>query len=369
MTIEDLVRAAQERQAERAVPADRIRAALPARIARHRRRNRLGTAAVVTAVAVAAVMPAVVLRGDDTGRPDRPVAAVPSTTARADPATTALPAAPSMPAKLMLRLQPGWVPAGLAEHRRGAYLGHPDDATGPTLSRVWKPRAGPGDSRGGPELTLSLFSATSPANGVDSSGRRVDVNGRTGYYTPAGGDQKSSVTWSQAGTTLLLSANRLDIAEQDLLRMARSLRPDPGFYTTPVRPGRLPAGWTTTDVIISGPSPDSWRAELRAAPSSPGTPPTGKDRSRSPAEGVTVIVGPTTEAPAGGKAMTVGGRPARQPVRADAAGRDLTYLVVELGGGRLMTLIGEGERLDVPALTTVAEEVEIAPRGMDWIGS
>lgn len=64
--IEDLIRSAQELQADRAVSTDRIRAALPSRVDSVRRRRRfsmLGATVATAVVAAAVTIPAVALRG------------------------------------------------------------------------------------------------------------------------------------------------------------------------------------------------------------------------------------------------------------------------------------------------------------------
>jgi hypothetical protein len=72
---------------------------------------------------------------------------------------------------------------------------------------------------------------------------------------------------------------------------------------------------------------------------------------------------------AGGETLTVGGHPARHPVRTDEPGKSLIYLVVDLGKGRLMTLIGEGGGISLNDLTKIAEQVEITPARLDWLGA
>jgi hypothetical protein len=121
----------------------------------------------------------------------------------------------------------------------------------------------------------------------------------------------------EAHTVLMLTASHLDIFQPDLLRMARSVRPDPGTVAAPVRLGWLPAGWRTTNVTISGPSAAAWRGEVAAA---------------------------------------------------NPAGRSLRYLVVDLGGGRLLTLTGDGGGISLEDLTRIAEQVDITPTGLDWLG-
>lgn len=65
--IEGLIRYAQERQADRAVDPERVRAVLPARRRRHVRQHRLGMISAAAAVAVVATVPALVLGGGGDG--------------------------------------------------------------------------------------------------------------------------------------------------------------------------------------------------------------------------------------------------------------------------------------------------------------
>ena len=69
----------------------------------------------------------------------------------------------------------------------------------------------------------------------DTSGHAVDINGDRGFYQADSG-RKSSVNWAPAPHTLLiLSAGRLALPEKELLRIARSLRPETGTVDAPVR--------------------------------------------------------------------------------------------------------------------------------------
>ncbi|GIE88956.1 hypothetical protein [Actinoplanes regularis] len=375
--IEDLIRTAQERQADRALPADRIRAALPRRAAQARRRRRYGMAgAAVAAVSVAAAVtvPVVLLRGPG------PAGTAPTAAGAATAPSGAEPTVAALPQTYPLGYRPAWAPPGFGERIRFADSSQPGDPFGPTVQRVWKKQVGPGDPWNGAGITLYVRTEVpDPAQAMDTSGQRVDINGVRGYYS-AGGDAKSYVDWSPNGhTVLMLAAGHFDISKADLLRMARSVRPDPTVATIPVNLRWLPEGWTTTAATISGQGPTTWRAEVsavrREVPTGAATP--GKDkRGVPPVEGGTVetgslsvVVGAVTDAPAGGKQLTVGGHPARQPVRTDAPGRDLIYLVVDLGQGRLMTLVGEGAGLTVDDLVKVAEQAEVNPPGKGWIGN
>ena len=123
--------------------------------------------------------------------------------------------------------------------------------------------------------------------------------------------------------------------------------------------------------MISGKSAGTWRGEVLADARGL-EPSTGdgvnKEDAASGAGQLSVVVGTTTDAPDGGERLVVGGRPARHPVRADEAGKDLRYLVVELGQGRLMTLVGSGGGLDLAVLGKVAAPVETDPAALSWLG-
>jgi hypothetical protein len=376
--IEDLIRAAQEEQARRAVPESRVLAGLPA--LRRRRRRLVLLGAGVTAAA-AAVVPVVVLAGPPAVAPvPLSPAAAPSVPATG-PSVSAVvpPVAASLPAQVALGYRPGWVPAGFAEYVRQADIG--DDDLGPTLVRVWRRSVGAGDPWGEPGGQLDFYvrtDVTDPAAAVYRGGEKVDVNGADGWYSPAQGDKKSSLTWIAGDdTVLMLATSRLDLRKADLLRVARSVRPDPGVTTNPVRLRWLPDGWSAAHSTVSGPSAGRWRASVNAVTAPPVTAslPAGADKGEGGAEGgrdrygdVTVTVGESAEAPDGGRELTVAGRPAREPVRADEAGKGLRYLVVELGSGRVMTLVGSGAGLSAGDLVRIAEGAEVTPAGLEWLG-
>ncbi|GAA4957844.1 hypothetical protein [Actinoplanes utahensis] len=373
--IEDVIRAAQSRRAEQAPSAERIRAGLPRRAAKVRNQRRYGLAgAVVAAAAVtaAAVVPSLAL-GDRTPpavvQPAGPAGSPSGPAKSAAPATSA---APQRSLEVALGFRPHWVPSGFREHLRHVMLGA-DDGADPTLLRVWKtgvPDAADPTKGGGLSLSVST-GVEDPANIQDTSGERVDINGAPGFLSGAR-DGKSSVSWSPGeGTVLSIDASRVRISESDLLKMARSVRPDTGVATNPVRLTWLPDGWVSQAALVGGRSAAGWHSEILA-----GTPMTGvssdvqgkeaKEGKVSTGGDVNITVGTTSLAPAGGTILTVNGWRARNPVRTDLPGQSLTYLVVELGGGRLMTLVSQGTTLD--GLKRIAEGAEIEPSGLEWIG-
>jgi hypothetical protein len=373
--IEDLIRTAQDRQAERAVPADRIRSALPGRVAAVRRRRRygmLGATVAAAAVTAAVTVPTLVLR-DGSAAPVV-VADAPSNPPSPASGMMAAPTTVAQPAEIPLRYRPTWVPSGFSERVRQADgSGSSHDLLGPTVTRVWKKQAVAGDPWGGAEIAFYLRIAVPDATqALNRSGQQVDVNGAHGYFSASQGDGKSSVDWALGEHTMLMIAtSHVEISKADLLKMARSVRPELEIFSIPVRLRWLPDGWATTGFTVSGPSATAWRAEAGVASLTqpeigPGK--TGKENGHALAASLTVVVGGTTDAPSGGQRLTVGGRPARHPVRTDEPGKRLIYLVVDLGPGRLMTLVGQGGGLTLDDLAKVAEHTEISTAGQDWLG-
>ncbi|WP_436531312.1 hypothetical protein [Actinoplanes sp. HUAS TT8] len=375
INIEDLIRTAQERQAERAAPADRIRAALPQRAAVARRRRRYGAlAATVAAAAVTAAVtvPALALRG--TGPTLTPPTAAAPTISAGPPLTVTQTA--SLPAEISLEYRPTWVPAGYGERVRQADTGEPGMSPGPRLMRVWKKQLDAGEPWIGASITLYVRPRVADlARGVmDTSGQKVDINGVDGWFSPSRGDGTSSLNWEAADhTVLMISTSQVEIDKADLLRMARSVRPDPAIFTVPVRLRWLPDGMVTAGATVSGPSAGVWRASINAARREVSSPTVGQDEQGEPVQGtgvadtasIFVVVGTTTDAPSGGEKLTIGGRPARHPVNTNPGAKDFVYLVVDLGHGRLMTLTGLGAAFD--DLVKVAEQAQITPVGLDWL--
>jgi hypothetical protein len=245
---------------------------------------------------------------------------------------------------------------------------------------VWRDRIGPGDPSDETGALLVLYVVTGVADVstmINTDSRPVDITGSDGYVEgyPARHVSRASVVWSPAPNTVLsLLAYRLTISEQDLLRAARSVRPDPGGFTVPIRLGTLPSGWASDKFSVSGAAPDTWRAAIDVRRR------TGSPRKGAGAEAdLSVAVGTVTEAPPGGDSLTVSGHPARHVVPAPLmvagglpgvekpAANQPTYLVVDLGNGRLLTLIEHGG-LTRDDLRAIAEDVEITPGDLNWIG-
>ncbi|GAA4608457.1 hypothetical protein BJY16_006852 [Actinoplanes octamycinicus] len=362
--IEDLIRATQEAQADRALPADRIRANLPKRAATVRRRQRFGllsAGVAAAAVAAAVTVPALALRGSEPVAP--PTQAAAPASAKPSPSATTQ----ELPTKLGYR--PTWAPPGFSERIRQTGTAAPGDPFGPTVMRYWTKQVGTGDpmSDAGPQVQLYVRTEVSGEGRLTANGgKKVDINGAPGYYHEGGG--KSYLDWGvDEHTVLSLATTHYVMSKADMLKMARSVRPDPGVTTVPVRLRWLPDGWSVNTAIVSGDHKDTWRAGLLVEkPAVEGI----KDKEAlSQATGqMSVVVGSSTEAPAGGRELTVGGHPARQPVRSESFAKSMLYLVVDLGHGRLMTLVGEGAGITREDLVKIAEQAEISPDAPDWIG-
>jgi hypothetical protein len=328
--LERLIRAAQERQAQRAVAPDRVRAALPERAARTVRRRRrrygvLGAVAVAASVAAAVTVPALALRGGSGATTPR-VAVPPSAPVTGTPGTaTAGEASP-------LRFRPTWLPPGLLERSRLRQF----DAGG-AVQRFWtsEPVGTDGNDGGGRSVSLRVSGGQKPTDPQNNGGTPVDVNGKTGYYHGTADSTKSYVEWRADTQSVVSIAQHGSVSQADMLRIARSVQPDPGRVRIPLTLGWLPAGLTVSIGEVSGDSPGKWMARLSAEEPSTGA--EGKVR-----RSVMASISPTTTAPAGGEQLTVGGHPARLVKRADIPELDMTYLVVDLGGGTLLTVLGHG---------------------------
>ena len=166
-TMDDLLRQALQRQAERAVDPARVRAALPARAAR-RARRRYGSLAVgLTAAAALAVFAVPVLGLDDARSGDPAASPVP-----ADTPSTSAAAAPLTPDSVALRYRPTWLPSGLRERARTVPLGPGNAYDGPV--RTWKRAdAAGGTDKGGSRLEFGAIGLKDGANQFGDGGRPV----------------------------------------------------------------------------------------------------------------------------------------------------------------------------------------------------
>src|SRR6185295_19488814 len=111
------------------------------------------------------------------------------------------------------------------------------------------------------------------------------------------------VAWSHDGFQFMVGARRLPLSKEDMLRIARSVRPDASVLPVPLAVGSWPDGVVPAFVTMIGDSPTSWFASVDApvAPQFPG------DVPRT----LTVSVGTTSQGHGGGEPLTVAGHPAR----------------------------------------------------------
>lgn len=364
--LEDLVREAQQRLAERAVHPDRVRAALPARAARRARQRRygaVGLAAVAAAVVVAVAAPVLALRGGSGGPPPLQVGAQPASPTAPAPRLGAAP----------LAFRPTWLPTGWTERVRRSSV---DTSAHPRLgpvSRMWTTGpVGTDGTGGGNSLSLDSRAATGPADPGANSGTPVDIGGQRGYLHDAGG--KSYVEWrTRDGRVVSLQQHGSAVSTSDLLRVARSVRPDTGQLRPPLALGWLPADLSVCSVEVSGDSPTSWFARLDAEVTVPVSPtPDGAAAKMAPRD-IMVTLSPTTTAPAGGQRLTVSGHPARLVTRTDIPELNMRYLVVDLGAGRLLTVIAQWpgtNPITQADMVKVAEHASLDPTpDVSWIGT
>lgn len=381
-TEEEMIRQALQRQADRALPVDRIKAALPTSTARRTRRSRFragaGLAAATVAVGAAVAVPVLGLAPDSRPPTAGRQQAVPPPQAPAAPGQAAPGQAPSAP--LPLRFRPTWLPSGFTERSRIVMAGE-----APTVVQAWKksPPTAP-MSIGGARLELTVQPAPDDANPVGDVGTEVDVNGRTGRLVgELDGDGKSYLVWMPDNATVL-SVQHIGagVSQAELLRFARSVRPSPAVQEAPLRAGWLPAEMRLSpSVEIMGNWRTSWLAtmyveqpSLAPAPE----PSTAEDKSklerrrgRDPLR-VVLTIGTQTEAPAGGERIKVGGRPARFVSRTVPVKETFEQfsVVVELGDRRLLTATTSDASTSRADLLRIAEHVEVGDGpDLSWIGS
>jgi hypothetical protein len=370
---EELIRQALERQAERAVDPDRVRAALPRRAARRARRRYATVAAGAVAAAALAAFAVPVLALDDGGGTGQVAASNPP-----PPASTGA-TTPATPTAVALRYGPTWLPSGLVERSRSVPLGPGNPYDGPV--RIWKrANTDPGVDMGGNRLEFAAIGLKDGANQFGDVGTPVDINGRPGRLSGSASDGKSYLHWLiDPQTVVFIHQVEMGLSDADMLRMARSVQPDPGQFQVPLRLDGLPAGMTPFRVEISGDSPGNWRLEASAigaqpagAASATGTEgKESKERASSSERWVYIRLGPTTDAPDGGESTVIGGRPARiaaRPIDIPVPGEH-TYVVVDLESGRKLTvysLVPDVSRADLVAVA--AGTVVGAAPDLSWLG-
>jgi hypothetical protein len=377
--IDDVIREAVREQERLAAPADRVRAALPTRAASYARRRRAtvgltAMAAAAAAVAVAVAVPTVLREPAGGGG----VAAPPTAASTEDPAAD--PGLGSVP----LRFAPTWLPAGMVERSRFVPVtGTPATKSG--MVRVWSRE--PLDQESGfvaDDAHVGLYASRArpdpgadhaPPVAVDENGQRirgggtvaeVDVDGRPGRY------YDGMVTWQiDEKTQLMLVAPGVGLSKEDLLRIARSVRPDSTALRSPLRLGWLPDGFVEQDLTVAGNSATEWEARMVAE---------RKATPDEPAKGfVSVELGPRNgDDPSSGERFEIDGRPARLTqvdieLTTRPGYRARWALVVDLDSGRRLTVFGgvgpHAGQAPVPTredVIRVAEHVELAEPDLTW---
>lgn len=368
---DDLLRQALQRQADRAPDPDRVRAALPSRAARRTRRRYGSMAGGLVAAAALAAFAVPVLALDDAPAPRGagPAAAM-------SPSASARDAAPTAPAAVGLRYRPTWLPAGLTERSRTVPLGPDFGYDGPV--RIWKrANAGAGFDTGGSRLEFGAVDTENGADQFGDHGQAVDINGKPGRLSSASGDGKSSLHWIIDPETVIFIHNvEAGLSDADLLRVARSVQPDPGQVAVPVRFGWLPTGMAPKLAQFAGDSADRWQLELTAYGRKPGaapTPTSKEEKTEDPDRGIYVRLGRTTDAPDGGESITVAGRPARIVVREIEGPKPVpgqhAYVVVELASGLKLTVFSVLPDVSRDDLIATAAAIEIGPApDLSWLG-
>jgi hypothetical protein len=344
-SIEELIREAQHQQADRAVHPTRVLAALSARRARVARRRRMTFAFASTAVAATMAVPIFVFA-------ERSGPAVTTGWVGGDPSPR--PSA-ALVAAVPMRFVPTWLPAGYTERQRSA--------TPNTVTRAWvtKPLRAPDYNPDEAGLKLTVMPAS--AQPTWPSLQEVDVNGAVGHYLHGVDGKSSFVTWLVDGQTALELASRDRVATKEvLLRVARSMRPDPSVLEPPFDLRSVPEGLTLQRGLgVSGNSPANWSSQVSVGRFNPD----GSVNNAAPFASISLgtVRGPTT----GGTAVRAGGRPAwfvKQRAIVPVTGY---YLIVDVGAGRWLTVFAVN--LSQERMLDLAQRVALRPApDVSWIG-
>jgi hypothetical protein len=334
-SIEDLVRAAQHEQADRAADPRRILAALPRRRAQVVRRRWFTLAVAAVAVAAVAAVPVIALQRSPAPQP-------PSFTP--GPSVMPIPSGEPAPAPntyVPLRYKPTWLPDGYAEYFRNSRL--------EGSSRVWyrDPPTGPLDNDG----PLFFLNVDREAPETSQGAQPVDIGGVRGTYL----SEADMISWPGGGFALTVGALSQNPSKATLLRIARSVRLDAEVFRIPFRAPQPPPGLLQVAFNVAGAGPRDWVGEVVLG-----------DDPHAFAGDVSITVGAATRAPQGGTALRAGGHPARY---VKEPGRSLRYsLVVEIGAGRLLTV--SAARLSQAEMIELAEDTgSVTAADLPWIGS
>jgi len=379
-TTEDLLRQALRRQAERAVDPDRVRAALPARAARRTRRRYGSLAGGLVAAAALTAFAVPVLSLDDAGPGGGAGRGTDGLAAPGSPSVSAPAAAPArdMPDAVAMRYKPTWLPAGLRERARQLAVGPGNPYDGPV--RIWKRAGAPaGFDTGGSRLEFAAIGLKDGKDQFGDEGTPVDINGRPGRLAGAdSSDGKAYVHWLIEPQTVVFIHNvGLALTTDDLLRIARSVQPDPATVAMPLRFGWLPDGMAPFSAQFAGDSATAWQLEVSALrpPDANPVPPSDKASKEGMDSGerwVYARLGRGTDAPDGGESIVVGGRPARlvwRPIGNGVPGEH-TYVVVPLGSRLTLTVFAIVPDLSRADLERIAGGIEVgAVPDLSWLGA
>ncbi|MEV4517698.1 hypothetical protein AB0K00_53165 [Dactylosporangium sp. NPDC049525] len=352
LDLEDMIRTAQQRQAERADDPQRLRAALLTLSVRQTHRRRVRFVASVAAAAAAVLTVPLFVRGV-THQP-RP----------AEPSPTMMVTRSSAPAPLAvdrvsLGLRPTWLPSGYTERSRVVdYSG----GAGAVLTRMWAtaPIGVNGRDANEPSIKLTITTTTAPASdpGPQDGASAVDVNGQPGVYLAASG--VIQLSWpADERHVLRLEVRDAGLGKADVLRIARSMVADIGWSASALVLDWLPDNHRLLTVSMSGNSPIDWTMFIE----------TQQVASTSP-QHLLVGYGTTTICGAGGEVVSVGSVPGRI-VTLD----ETTTCLVAGATAPFIAVIGTWSAGDRPItnddLIHVAREVKIEPNGGDtgWIGT
>ena len=233
----------------------------------------------------------------------------------------------------------------------------------PAVSRTWTvdPVGTSLVDTGGPRVEFLLVPRLDGT--PQHQGEAVDIGGEPGVYA-SGPD--TLVAWGHDGFQFMVGARGLPLSKEDMLRIARSVRPDTAVLRVPLAVGSWPDGALPAHVTMVGDSPASWFASVDA----PVVPWFVGDVPST----LTISVGPTNPGHAGGEPLTVAGHPARF-VKGNTGGGPAVKayrLTVDIGRGlelTLTTLVGGSGDLTEDAFVRTAEAVTVDPNpDLGWLG-
>ena len=261
-----------------------------------------------------------------------------------------------------LAYSPGWLPPGLREYGRTTF--NPDPVI--PFERSWA--RSPTDDH---SLRMSIRPATKTVDGPGcNSPFNTTIDGRPAYVSES--DPPISMCWLAGhGTSITLDNGSL-LDRRSLLRVARSIRPDPGWAAFPIQPPPTLRQWPSVYLAngygseLTGTSPSNWQAVINP----------GDDRDMND---LWIRLARTTAAPDGGRRLRINDRPARYVEKAGPGRTELSqYVVVDAGDGWLLTVESwtieathRGRQRPPPTeadMIGLATGTRISLSRSDWIG-